>query len=94
MIQKYHQTQQLHESSIMVPEAGSILCLNKVVITLDDIPVGYLTAEENNTMTVTNYKDGNKFAIPSCKVITIIEGDFNKLFVDLEHYEVEKYRME
>jgi hypothetical protein len=94
MIQKYHQSQQLHESSITVPEARSILCLNKVIITLDDIPLGYLTAEENNTMTVTNYKDGNKFAIPSCKVITVIKGDFNKLFVDLEHYEVEKYRME
>jgi hypothetical protein len=94
MIQKYHQSQQLHESSITVPEARSILCLNKVIITLDDIPLGYLTAEENNTMTVTNYKDGNKFAIPSCKVITVIKGDFNKLFVDLEHHEVEKYRME
>jgi hypothetical protein len=94
MTQKYHHSQQLHEYSITVPEAGSILCLNKVVITLDDIPLGYLTAEENNTMTVTNYKDGNKFTIPSCKVITVIKGDFNKLFVDLEHYEVEKYRME
>jgi hypothetical protein len=94
MIQKYHQKQQLHESSIMVPETATILCLNKVVITLDDIPLGYLTAEENNTMIVTDYKDGNKFRIPSCKVITVIEGDFNKLFVDLEHYEVEKYRME
>jgi hypothetical protein len=78
----------------MVPEARSILCLNKVIITLDDIPLGYLTAEENNTMTVTNYKDGNKFGIPSCKVITVIDGDFNKLFVDLEHCEAEKYRME
>jgi hypothetical protein len=94
MIQKYHQSQQLHEYSITVPEARSILCLNKIIITLDDIPLGYLTAEENNTMTVTNYKDGNKFAIPSCKVITVIKGDFNKLFVDLEHYEAEKYRME
>jgi hypothetical protein len=94
MIQKYHQTQQLHESSITVREAISILYLNKVVITLDDIPLGYLTAEENKTMIVTDYKDGNKFAIPSCKVITVIEGDFNKLFVDLEHHEVEKYRME
>jgi hypothetical protein len=94
MIQKYHQSQQLHDSSITVPERGSILCLNKVIITLDDIPLGYLTEEENNTMTVTNYKDGNKFAIPRCKVITVIKGDFNKLFVDLEHYEVEKYRME
>jgi hypothetical protein len=94
MIRKYRQTQQLHESSITIPETESVLCLNKVVITLDDIPLGYLTAEENNTMTVTNYKDGNKFAIPSCKVITVIKGDFDKLFVDLEHYEVEKYRME
>jgi hypothetical protein len=94
MIQKYRQTQQLHESSITVPEARCILCLNKVIVTLDDTPIGYLTAEENNMMTVTNYKDGNKFAIPSCKVITVIKGDFDKLFVDLEHCEVEKYRME
>jgi hypothetical protein len=94
MIQKYHQTQQLHETSIKVPEATSILCLNKVVITLDDIPLGYLTAEENKTMIITDYKDRNKFAIPSCKVITFIKGNFSKLFVDLEHHEVEKYRME
>jgi hypothetical protein len=94
MIQKYHQTQQLHESSISVPEAASILCLNKIVITLDDIPLGYLTEEENKTMIVTDYKDGNKFAIPSCKVITVIKGNFDKLFIDLEHLEVEKYRME
>jgi hypothetical protein len=93
MIQKYHQTQQLHESSITVPEAGRMLCLNKIVITLDDIPLGYLTAEENNMMTVIDYKDGNKFGIPSCKVITVIEGNFNKLFVDLEHHESEKYKI-
>ena len=92
MIQKYHQTQ-LHESSITVPESARMLCLNKIVITLDDIPLGYLTAEENNTMTVIDYKDGNKFGIPSCKVITVIEGNFNKLFVDLEHLEAEKYRI-
>jgi hypothetical protein len=94
MIHKYHQTRRLHESSIMVPETATILCLNKIVITLDDIPLGYLTAEKNNTMIVTDYKDGNKFAIPSCKVITVIEGDFNKLFVDLEHHEVGNYRIE
>jgi hypothetical protein len=78
----------------MVPETATILCLNKIVMTLDDIPLGYLTAEENNTMIVTDYKDGIKFAIPSCKVITVIEGDFNKLFVDLEHHEVGNYRIE
>jgi|GEM_PF-1921278 hypothetical protein len=93
MIQKYHQTQQLHESSITVPEAVRMLCLSKIVLTLDDIPLGYLTAEENNTMTVIDYNDGNKFGIPSCKVITVINGNFNKLFVDLEHHEAEKYRI-
>jgi hypothetical protein len=93
MIQKYHQTQQLHESSRTVPEAARMLCLNKIVITLDDIPLGYLTAEENNTMTVIDYKDGNKFGIPSCKVITVIKGDFYRFFVDLEHNEAEKYRI-
>jgi hypothetical protein len=94
MIQKYHQTHKLRGCPITVPKAATILCLNEVVITLDDIPLGYLTAEENNTMIVTDYKDRNKFAIPSCKVITVIEGNFNKLFVDLEHHEVGKYRME
>ena len=93
MNQKYHQTQQLHEPSITVPEAARMLCLNKIVLTLDDIPIGYLTAEENNTMTVIDYKDGNEFSIPSCKVITVIKGDFNRLFVDLEHHETEKYRI-
>jgi hypothetical protein len=47
----------------------------------------------DNTMTVIDYKDGNKFGIPSCKVITVIKGDFNKLFVDLEHHEAEKYKI-
>jgi hypothetical protein len=64
-----------------------------IVITLDDIPLVYLTAEKNNTMTVIDYKDGNKFGIPSCKVITVIKGDFYRLFVDLEHHEAEKYRI-
>lgn len=94
MIQRDHQTQQLHESLIAVPTAANMLCLNKVVISLDDIPLGYLTSEENNTMIVTDYKDGNKFSIPSCKVITVIKGDFNKLFVDIEQHEAEKYRVE
>lgn len=72
----------------MVPTTVNMLCLNKVVISLvvislDDIPLGYLTADENNTMIVTDYKDGNKFAIPSCKVITVVKGDFNKLIVDI-----------
>jgi hypothetical protein len=94
MIQKYFKKQQLHESSVIVPTVASIQCLNKIVITLDDIPLGYLIAEENNMMIVTDYKDRNKFAIPGCKVITVINGEFLKLFVDLEHHEVENYRME
>jgi hypothetical protein len=25
----------------------------------------------------------NKFAVPSCKVITVVKGDFNELIVDI-----------
>ena len=56
-------------------------------------PTGYVTAEENNTMIVTDYSYGNKFAIPSCKVITVVKEDISKLIVDIEYNEQEKYRI-
>jgi hypothetical protein len=77
----------------MVPARVNMLCLNRIVVSLDDIPLGYVTAEENNTIMVTAHNDGYKFAIPSCKVITVVKGDINKLIVDIEYHETEKYRI-
>jgi hypothetical protein len=54
-------------------------------------PLGYLTAEENNMMADNSNK--NKFAIPSCKVITVVKGDISKLIMDVEYHEAEKYRI-
>ena len=44
-------------------------------------------------MIVTDYSYGNKFAIPSCKVITVVKEDISKLIVDIEYNEQEKYRI-
>ncbi len=74
----------------MVAVPTNVLCLNKVVVSLDDIPLGYVTAQENNTMIVTDYNDVNKFAIPVCRVIAV---DINKLIVDIEYREAEEYRL-
>jgi hypothetical protein len=93
MVSKHHQGQQFHQFLKIVPTTVNILCLNKVVISLDDIPPGYVTAEENNAMMVTDHSDGSKFAIPSCKVIAVVKGDISKLIVDIEYHEAEKYRI-
>ena len=92
MIQKYSQLQHLYEPMKTSPVTANMVCLNKIVVSLDDIPLGYVRAEENGMMIVTDHNDGYKFAIPSCKVISVVKGDINKLIVDIEHHEAEKYR--
>lgn len=93
MVPKYYQKQQFHQFLKRAPTIVNMLCLNRIVISLDDIPLGYVTAEENNTMIVTDHSYGNKFAIPSCKVITVVKEDISKLIVDIEYNEQEKYRI-
>jgi hypothetical protein len=44
-------------------------------------------------MIVTDHSSGNRFAIPSCKVIIVVKEDISKLIVDIEYNEEEKYRI-
>jgi hypothetical protein len=38
-------------------------------------------------------KTGNKFIIPSCKVISVDERNTNSPIVDIEYHEAGKYRI-
>jgi hypothetical protein len=69
--------------------------LNKAVISLDSKPIGYVTGEDENNkmMIITDDKTGNKFIIPSCKVISVDKINTNSLIVDIEHREAAKYRI-
>jgi hypothetical protein len=51
--------------------------------------------EEENKMVVgiSDADDGNKFIIPSCKVISVDKRNTNSLIVDLEYSEAVKYRI-
>jgi hypothetical protein len=90
MISKYHQKQQLHEPMTMISPTPHELYLNKVVISLDNLPIGRVTSEENNMIIITNDNSGKKFIIPSCKVISVDKGS---LTLDIELYEADKYRI-
>jgi hypothetical protein len=52
-----------------------------------------VTAEENNMMVVADSNNGNKFHIPSCKVIAVDNGNISNIIVDLEYHETDKYRI-
>jgi hypothetical protein len=68
--------------------------LYKAVLSLDSKPIGYVTGEEyDNMMIITDYKTGNVFIIPTCKVISIDELKANSLILDIEHREAIKYRI-
>jgi hypothetical protein len=60
---------------------------------LDNILIGFVTGEENNNMIITDDTNGNKFLIPSCKVISVDKRNTNSLIVDIEHNEAVKYRI-
>jgi hypothetical protein len=60
---------------------------------LDNILIGFVTEEENNNMIITDDTNGNKFLIPSCKVISVDKRNTNSLIVDIEHNEAVKYRI-
>ena len=44
-------------------------------------------------MIITDDTNGNKFLIPSCKVISVDKRNTNSLIVDIEHNEAVKYRI-
>jgi len=72
---------------------GSSLYLNKAVISLDYIQIGNVVDEENNKLLIIDSNFGNKFSIPSCKVISVDKTDANSLIVDLEYQEAGRYRI-
>jgi hypothetical protein len=67
--------------------------LDKVVISLDYIQIGNVVGEENDKMTIMDSNDGNKFTIPSCKVISVDKTDTNNIIIDIEYQEVKRYRI-
>ena len=69
--------------------------LNKVIISLDYIQIGNVVGEENDKMMIiiTDSNDGNKFTIPTCKVISVDNTDTNNIIVDIEYKEVKRYRI-
>ena len=96
MIQEYHHKQQLQEPSIMTLTTTTIRSsyLNKFVISLDCIQIGNVVGENNDKMIIMDSNDGNKFTIPSCKVISVGNTDSNNLIVDIEYQEVKRYRID
>jgi hypothetical protein len=100
MIQGYHQKKQ-HEQQLQEPPTITMTTaissyLDKAVISLDDILIGYVKEEEENNkmmMGINDDDDGNKFIIPSCKVISVDKRNTNSLIVDLEYSEAVKYRI-
>jgi hypothetical protein len=96
MIEEYHHKQQLQEPSIMTPTTTMPSSyLNKVIISLDYIQIGNVVGEENDKMMIiiTDSNDGNKFTIPTCKVISVDNTDTNNIIVDIEYKEVKRYRI-
>jgi hypothetical protein len=67
--------------------------LDKVIISLDYIQIGNIVGEENDKMTIMDSNDGNKFTIPSCKVISVDKTDTNNIIIDIEYQEVKRYRI-
>ena len=67
--------------------------LNKVVMSLDSIQIGNIVEEKNDMMMITDSNDGNKFTIPSYKVISVDNTDTNNIVVDIEYKDVKRYRI-
>jgi hypothetical protein len=72
---------------------SSSLYLNKADISLDYIPIRNILYEENDKLLLIDSNYGNKFSIPSCKVISVDKTDANSLIVDLEYQEAGRYRI-
>ena len=98
MTQEYYHKQQLHkqrlqEPIIMTPTMFPSSYLNKAVISLDYIQIGNVLNEENDKLLIIDSYYGNKFSIPSCKVISIDKTNSNSLIVDIEYQEARRYRI-
>jgi hypothetical protein len=93
MIQGLYYHKQLLEEPTTMPAAISTSYQNKAVISLDNMPIGYVTREENNNMIITDDTYRNRFLIPSCKVISVDKRNTNSLIVDIGYDEAVKYRI-
>ena len=93
MTQEYYHKQQRQEPIITTSMIFPLPYLNKAVISLDYIQIGNVVDEENDKLLIIDSNYGNKFSIPSCKVISVDKTDANSLIVDLEYQEVGRYRI-
>ncbi len=89
----YYRKQLLEEPTTTMPAAISTSYQNKAVISLDNMPIGYVTREENSNMIITDDTNRNRFLIPSCKVISVDKRNTNSLIVDIGYDEAVKYRI-
>ena len=93
MTQKYYHKQRLQEPMITTSTMFPSSYLNKAVISLDYIQIGNVVDEENNKLLIIDSNFGNKFSIPSCKVISVDKTNSNSLIVDIEYQEAGRYRI-
>ena len=83
-----------HSDFIKPISISSSNYLNKPVISLDGLLLGYVTKEENNKMIISTDNDnGNKLIIPRCKVFSEDRKNDNTIIVDIEYHEASKYRI-
>jgi hypothetical protein len=90
MIQEYHAKQ---APTIIASKTSPSSYLNKAVISLDYIQMGNVVREENDKTMIINDNGGNKFSIPSCKVISVDNTETNNLIVDIDYQEAGRYRI-
>ena len=86
MIQEYRQRQQLQKPMVITS------FLNKTVVSLDYIQIGNVLGEESDKMIITDNSNGNRFTVPTCKVISVDNTNPNNLIVDIEYQEAGRYR--
>ena len=93
MTQKYYHKQWLQEPMITTSTMFPSSYLNNAVLSLDYIQIGNLVDEENDKLLIIDSNYGNKFSIPSCKVISVDKTNSNSLIVDIEYHEAGRYRI-
>ena len=93
MTQEYYHKRQMQEPTMMTSMTMLSSYLNKAIISLDYMQIGNVVDEENDKLLIIDSNYGNKFSIPSCKVISTDKTDANSLIVDLEYQEAGRYRI-
>ena len=93
MTPEYYYKRQIQKPSITTSMTIPPSYLNKDIISLDYRKIANIVDEENDKLLITDSKCGNKFTIPSCKVISIDKTNSNSLIVDIEYQEARRYRI-